>query len=62
MSEDIREQNNLQSDRREIVRNLVKMLERFVENGRSTNGKKLLNDIQNIDIWKGVSPESISRE
>jgi arylsulfatase A-like enzyme len=52
METDIGEQNNLQAQHPEIVNELTKTLETFVENGRSTPGPKQKNDIEKIDIWK----------
>lgn len=59
MNDDIREEHNLQADHPEVVHELVKTLEKIVDAGRSTTGKKLENDIDNIDIWKGITPISM---
>ena len=59
MSADIEEKNNLQAEYPEIVKQLVDMLKELVANGRSTQGKILSNDIDNIDIWKGIDPVSL---
>jgi arylsulfatase A len=56
MDTDIEEQFNLQAEHPEVVRNLVGMLADIVADGRSTPGRKLKNDIENIDIWKGITP------
>ncbi len=58
MEKDIEEQNNLQAENPEIVEKLVKDLINIVEEGRSTDGQRLANDIEDIDIWKGISPVS----
>ena len=52
METDIQEQKNLQAQHPEIVNELTKTLETFVENGRSTPGSNQKNDIEDIDIWK----------
>jgi hypothetical protein len=52
MQADIEEQHNLQAQHPEIVKELTKTLEAFVDNGRSTPGPRQNNDIKNIDIWK----------
>jgi arylsulfatase A-like enzyme len=56
MQNDIEEQHNLQAEHPEEVRKLVEMLKELVDNGRSTPGRKLNNDIESIDIWKGITP------
>jgi arylsulfatase A len=56
MDTDIEEQFNLQAEHPEVVRNLLGMLADIVADGRSTPGKELKNDIENIDIWKGITP------
>lgn len=52
METDITEQKNLQAQHPEIVYELTKTLETFVENGRSTPGPNQKNDIEDIDIWE----------
>jgi hypothetical protein len=32
------------------------MLKEIIADGRSTPGRKLKNDVENIDIWKGITP------
>jgi len=32
------------------------MLKEIIADGRSTLGRKLKNDVENIDIWKGITP------
>lgn len=54
MEADIEERHNLQAKYPELVQELVQMLEKIVVDGRSTSGRKLKNDIENIDIWKGI--------
>lgn len=56
MKKDIREQQNLQLEQPKVVQDLVKTLKQFVGEGRSTPGEKLKNDVENINIWKGISP------
>jgi arylsulfatase A len=56
MKTDIEEQQNLQAKHTEMVRKLVAILKEIVADGRSTPGRKLKNDIENIDIWKGITP------
>jgi arylsulfatase A len=56
MKTDIEEQHNLQAKRTGMVRKLVVMLKQIVADGRSTPGRKFKNDIENIDIWKGITP------
>ncbi len=56
MDADIREHYNLQAKNPEMVRKLLGMLKKIVADGRSTPGRKLKNDIENIDIWKGITP------
>lgn len=51
MSTDIGEQTNLQAEHPEIVGRLTEILERCVEEGRSTPGPYLENDVP-VDIWK----------
>jgi len=56
MEKDLEEQHNLQAKHPEVVRKMVKKLEKIVVDGRSTSGRKLKNDIENIDVWKGITP------
>ncbi len=55
MDADIEEQYNLQAEHTEVVQELEAMLKEIVNDGRSTPGRKLKKDIENIDIWKGIS-------
>lgn len=54
MVEDPGERRNLLESRPEIAARLVRLLETYVENGRSTPGPKQSNDTA-VDIWKGTS-------
>ena len=45
------EQNNLEATHREKVKEMVALLERIVDDGRSTPGEKQTNDVD-VDIWK----------
>ena len=56
METDIREQHNMYAGHPEIVRELLETLIKIVEDGRSTPGSTLKNDIGEIDIWKGITP------
>ena len=48
---DISETQNVQAQHPEIVRNLTQLLNKFVNNGRSTPGLGQTNDVS-VDIWK----------
>ena len=61
MDNDIEEQFNLQAKHPEVVHNLVGVLAEIVADGRSTPGRKLKNDSENIDIWKGITPISLEK-
>lgn len=61
MDTDIAEQYNLQAKHPEVVRNLVGVLAEIVADGRSTPGRKLKNDTENIDLWKGITPISLEK-
>jgi arylsulfatase A-like enzyme len=52
MSADIGERQNLQAEQTEVVERLVKLLEKYVADGRSTPGTPQKNDVE-VDIWKG---------
>ena len=51
MELDISEKENLYAKHSEIVEELTALLNEYVENGRSTPGKKSKNDVL-VDIWK----------
>jgi len=51
MKNDLYETTNLQAKHPRIVKKLTKLLEEYIENGRSTPGVPLTNDVP-IDIWK----------
>jgi arylsulfatase A len=53
MTEDLSEQQNLQSARPEVVAELTALLEKQVRQGRSTPGQPQTNDVA-VDIWKGA--------
>lgn len=60
MQNDPEEKNNLQSDNREKVREMITELENIVTAGRSTPGTAQANDVE-VDIWKldtmpGIDP------
>lgn len=56
METDIREQQNVYAEHPDVVRELLVMLNDVVEEGRSTPGEAIKNDIDEIDIWKGINP------
>ena len=51
MDADPEERHNLESGNREKVREMVALLRRLVEEGRSTPGEHQRNDAA-VDIWK----------
>ena len=51
METDIAEDNNLYAQHPEIVEELTSILQKYVANGRSTEGEKMENDVE-IDIFK----------
>jgi arylsulfatase A len=51
MHADPRERTNLQDRHPEEVRRLTRLIERYVENGRSTPGPSQRNDVS-VDLWK----------
>lgn len=55
LSTDIGEQKNLVAQRPDIVERLTKLIEKYVEDGRTTPGPKQPNDVQ-IDIFKPTQP------
>lgn len=56
MEADIGEQENLYTEYPDVVEELLIILNRIVDEGRSTRGRPLKNDIEEIDIWKGIAP------
>lgn len=50
---DIREQHNVQAKHPEVVKRLMALLQQYVEEGRSTPGKRQKNDTP-VDLWKKV--------
>jgi arylsulfatase A-like enzyme len=55
MEADIRERENVYAEHPREVRKLLRTLVKTVDNGRSSRGRELKNDIEEIDIWKGVA-------
>jgi arylsulfatase A len=55
LEQDLAEQDNLQAQYPELTAELVALLEKQVQNGRSTAGASQANDIKKIDIWKRPS-------
>lgn len=51
LQSDLKESTNVQADHPEVVAQLTKRLEGYVEQGRSTPGEKQANDVE-IKIWK----------
>ncbi len=51
MHDDVGERTNLEGAHTDIVTNLVKLLQKYVENGRSTPGRPQTNDVP-VDIFK----------
>ena len=51
METDIAEKNNVYAKHPEIVEELTALLSNYIENGRSTPGKKTENDVA-VDMWK----------
>ena len=58
MQADPGETTNLQADEPERVRDMIKLLKRIVEDGRSTPGSPRNNDVD-VDIWKLESMPSV---
>jgi hypothetical protein len=52
MSRDTEEQKNLYSEKSSIVQELLSHLKEDVARGRSTNGPKSSNDVEDIVLWK----------
>jgi len=51
LSKDIKEENNIQAQHPDIVKNLTALLQKYVDEGRSTPGKSQHNDAD-VDLWK----------
>jgi arylsulfatase A len=51
MDADEAEQNNISADHPEVVNELTALLQKFVQNGRSTPGAPQPNDVE-INLWK----------
>lgn len=63
MENDPGEENNLQEEHPEKVKEMIRLLKEYVAHGRSTPGTKQLNDVP-VDIWKlrtmpGVDPATL---
>ncbi len=50
LSQDIGERENLQAEHPDIVERLTRLLQKYIDEGRSTPGKPQRND-RNVDIW-----------
>lgn len=48
---DIREERNVQAEHPDVVKRLTALLQQYVDNGRSTLGKRQKNDAP-VDLWK----------
>lgn len=56
IKDDVREQHNVIDKNPEIVKNLMKLMEKYIEEGRTTPGKKRENDRNNpTGEWKSIS-------
>ena len=51
LRDDIGEMSNVEGANAEVVTNLVKLLEKYVADGRSTAGPRQTNDVR-VDIWR----------
>ena len=51
LRDDIGEKSNIEGANAEVVTNLVKLLEKYVAEGRSTAGPRQTNDVR-VDIWR----------
>jgi arylsulfatase A-like enzyme len=51
MGDDLGEQRNRQADQPEVVARLTQLLQRYVDQGRSTPGPTQRNDVE-VDLWK----------
>jgi arylsulfatase A-like enzyme len=56
LSTDPAEQHNVHADHPDVVAKLTALLERYVNDGRSTPGKPQKNDVA-VDLWKPVARE-----
>jgi hypothetical protein len=54
LRDDIGEKSNVEGTNAEVVTNLVKLLEKYVADGRSTAGPRQTNDVR-VDIWRDKS-------
>jgi len=55
MQNDVGEQHNVQAAHPDVVRQLTKVLERYIADGRSIPGTKQANDVT-VNIWKHEPP------
>jgi hypothetical protein len=51
MESDVSEKRNVEAQFPEVVKRMTKLLESIIDNGRSTPGRKLKNDVP-VDLWK----------
>jgi len=58
MSRDTEEQKNLYSEKSAIVQELLSHLKEDVARGRSTDGPKSSNDVEDIVLWKSEKKKS----
>jgi arylsulfatase A-like enzyme len=58
MSKDVGERTNEYKQHPEIVSRLTKLLQEYVEKGRSTPGSAQKNDVA-IDVWKKEAPKEV---
>jgi hypothetical protein len=61
MSKDVGERTNEYKQHPEIVSKLTKLLQEYVDKGRSTPGPAQKNDVA-IDVWKKGPPREVPPE
>lgn len=61
MHDDVGEKTNLEAKDRQVVTNLVKLLEKFVADGRTTPGPVETNDVP-VNIWSDKYPKDRRHE
>ena len=52
LDQDVRETNNLASDRPEVAARLAELLDKTIEDGRSTPGPALENDVPRVELHR----------